>query len=409
MDTAIDRQPDSHLLKLLTSPLGREALIRIHALDPSPAESLQVSTKLRNLFPPEIVAAGLTLHGLRRHARGKFRRADEMFFTRAGLEQSTSERIAGWRAQRYAGLNAVADLCCGIGGDLVALAQLPSLTRLIAADLDPDHLAMAVANAHLHAPDLAIDARWEDVRTVDLTGIDGIFIDPARRDERGRSIGGASEPPLEWVEELALSVAAVGVKAAPGIPHEVVPTGWELETIAIGHDLKEAALWSPELATAWRRATIVTERGIETMSSERPTDRQVRAEVLEPAAGMWLHDPNPAVTRAGLVQQLAATIGGFQIDERIAFLLTAENVETPFTRSLPIIASAPWKEKQLRQTLRELGAGPIDIRRRGVAGDVDAIGKRLRQKGGRPVLIAMTRHLDKPWAIICDDVPAARS
>ena len=99
---------------------------------------------------------------------------------------------------------------------------------------------------------------------------------------------------------------------------------------------------------------------------------------------MWLHDPNPAVTRAGLVQHLATKIGAAQIDEQIAFLVTDEPVSSPFARSLPIIASEPWNEKHLRQTLRDLDAGPVDIRRRGLAGDVDAIGKRLRQKSGRP-------------------------
>lgn len=409
METTIDRQLDSHLFNLLVSPLGQDALAQIVALDPTPAESLSVSKKLRKGFPPEIVAAALTLHDLRRHACSKFDRTAEMYFTREGLEQSTSERIAVWRAKRYAGMKVVADLCCGIGGDLIALAQLPGLERLIAADLDPDHLAMAIANAHIHAPELAIDGRWEDVRTVDLTGIDGLFIDPARRNERGRTLDGGSEPPLDWVFGLDARVPAIGVKTAPGIPHDVMPDGWELETVAIGHDLKEAALWSPVLATAWRRATIVTEHGVETMSSDRSESLQPRPEPIEPAIGMWLHDPNPAVTRAGLVQQLANDIGGSQIDEQIAFLLTSDRAPSPFTRSLPIIASAPWNEKHLRQLLRDLDAGAMDIRRRGLAGDVDAIGKRLRQKGSRPVMLAMTRHLDKPWAIICDDVPAERS
>ncbi|MGI8483050.1 MAG: class I SAM-dependent methyltransferase, partial [Thermomicrobiales bacterium] len=367
-----------------------------------------VATRLRRRYPPELVAAAMTLHDLRRHARTKFARANQMFFTRAGLEQSTSERIAEWRAQRYAYFSVLADLCCGIGGDLVALAQLPEIARLIAVDLDPDHLAMAIANASVHAPDLTIQGRLEDVRAIELAGIEGVFIDPARRNQGGRFVGGASEPPLEWALDLAQRVPAVGIKTAPGISHELVPEGWELETIALGHDLKEAALWSPAIATAIRRATIVTEQGIESMSANLEDD-PLPAAIVTPVAGMWLHDPNPAVTRAGLVQHLAQMVGAAQIDEQIAFLVTADHVISPFARSLPIIASEPWNEKHLRQTLRELDAGPIDIRRRGLAGDVDAIGKRVRQKSGRPVMLAMTRHHDKPWAIICDDIPAARS
>lgn len=399
----------SPLMSTLTSSLAQDILRGIERLNPSPATALSVAATLRKRYPPDLVAAALTLHDLRRHARTKFARADDMFFTRAGLEQSTSERIAAWRAQRYASLSVVADLCCGIGGDLVALAQLPDITRLIAVDLDPDHLAMAIANARLHAPELAIEGRREDVRAVDLTGIEGVFIDPARRNHGGRFVGGASEPRLEWALELAQRVPAVGIKTAPGIPHDLVPDGWELETIALGHDLKEAALWSPAIGSAERRATIVTGHGIDSISQGRGEDAPPPASIVAPVAGMWLHDPNPAVTRAGLVQQLAAMIGAAQIDEQIAFLVTGDPVASPFTRALPIIASEPWNEKHLRQTLRDLDAGPIDIRRRGLAGDVDAIGRRLRHKGSRAVMLAMTRHQDKPWTIVCDDIPAARS
>jgi hypothetical protein len=59
-------------------------------------------------------------------------------------------------------------------------------------------------------------------------------------------------------------VPAVCVKAAPGLPAELIPPGWEAEFIAEGRDLKEAVLWSPALVTApaqsWpRRATILPE------------------------------------------------------------------------------------------------------------------------------------------------------
>jgi hypothetical protein len=56
---------------------------------------------------------------------------------------------------------------------------------------------------------------------------------------------------------LADRVGAVGIKAAPGLAHNEVPPGWELEFIAVGRDLKEAVAWSATLATVTRRATIL--------------------------------------------------------------------------------------------------------------------------------------------------------
>ena len=395
-------------MAMLASGEGERVLAEIEALAPTPATAIAVATRLRKHHPGDLVAAALTLYDLRRHASAKFSRAGKMYFTRAGLEQATSEHISTWRAQRYAPYVTIADLCCGIGGDLLALAQLPSAGHLLAVDLDPEHLAMAAANARLYAPGAEITLQQSDVRRVDLSGIESVFIDPARRNAGGRFGGSASEPPLDWCLDLADRVAAVGIKMAPGLPHELVPEGWEFEAIAIGPDLKEAALWSPALATTRRRATVITGDGVETIVPDAPGEAAAQIPIVEPAAGMWLHDPNPAVTRAGLVADLARQIGGAQIDEQIAFLVTEDQQPSPFARSLPIIASGPWNEKQVKQTLRALGAGPLDIRRRGLAGDVDAIGKRLRQKGTRPVLLVMTRYRGAPWALVCDDAPEQR-
>ncbi|HWV24391.1 MAG TPA: hypothetical protein VNZ58_09375, partial [Thermomicrobiales bacterium] len=121
-----------------------------------------------------------------------------------------------------------------------------------------------------------------------------------------------------------------------------------------------------------------------------------------PRAGNWLLDPNPAITRAGLVEDLACILGTRMIDDEIAFLVSERHIETPFARVLPIVDALPWHEKRLKQRLRELDAGAIDIRRRGLAGDVNAITKRLRGKGSRRLVVAMTRVAGEPWAIICD-------
>jgi hypothetical protein len=58
----------------------------------------------------------------------------------------------------------------------------------------------------------------------------------------------------------------------------------------------------------------------------------------------------------------------------------------------------------VKARLRALGAGAVDVRRRGLAGDVDAIAKRLRGDGARRLTVLMTRHRDAPWAVIAEDV-----
>jgi len=120
--------------------------------------------------------------------------------------------------------------------------------------------------------------------------------------------------------------------------------------------------------------------------------------------GEFLLDPNPAVTRASLVQELARSLGAWQIDEQIAFLSADVPLRSPFGRALRVLDSAPWHQKQLPARLRQLDIGAVDIRRRGLAGDVDLLHRRLRLSGSRRATLVMTRVQDRPWALICLDL-----
>jgi hypothetical protein len=68
-----------------------------------------------------------------------------------------------------------------------------------------------------------------------------------------------------------------------------------------------------------------------------------------------------------------------------------------------VVASQPWNLKQLRRVLRELNVGVVDIRKRGSAVDVEDLKRRLRLDGERAATVILTRVLDRPWALVCDD------
>ena len=376
----------------LLDPRGKEILRRLDRSAVTPDTVLRISTALRSEFPPDLVADALSQHELRQQARTKFAAADRMFFTRSGLEQASAETIAGYRATRYAGLGRIADLCCGIGGDLVTLAREH---EVLAVDRDPLHLRVAQANAAVSGVGDHVLPVLADVRDAALPGVEAVFIDPARRQGGQRLRTGASEPPLEWCWALADRIPQVGVKAAPGLPHEAVPDGWETEFVALGRELKEATVWSPPLATTARRATVFP--GGHTLTSAPGAPLSVRA------PGDHLCDPSPAVTRAGLVQELGRQLGAWQIDRQIAFLSADVPLRTPFGRALRVVESGPWNQKRLPATLRALDIGSVDIRRRGLAGDVDQLRRQLKLTGSRRAIVVMTRVENRPWGLICLD------
>ena len=313
-----------------------------------------------------------------------------MLFTRAGLEQSSGERAARHRARRFEGVNGVVlDLCCGVGGDLVALA---GCVDAVGVDRDEVHAVMARHNAAAY--DVTARVVAADVHDVRPAAAGAVFVDPARRagDRRG-----GSSPSLHWC--FSLPVAQVCVKAAPGLDVDVVPEGWEVEFVADGRDLKEAVLWSPAWASATRRATVLP--GEHTLVADPATQP---APIRPP--GRYLLDPSPAVTRAGAVAELAASLGAWQIDPRIAFLSADEPLSCAFGRSFVVEASLAFGVKPLAAQLRRLDIGTIDVRRRGLAGDVDDLRRRLRARGSRRATVVLTRVVNKPWALVCTDLDA---
>ncbi|WP_370588571.1 methyltransferase domain-containing protein [Pseudonocardia sp. C8] len=394
----MDRE-DTRRLERLAGPEGTALLERLAGADRSGAAALRLGTALRREHDAELVADAMALAELRDRAVAKFTRAREMWFTRDGLEQASSEVIARHRAARYAGRTRLTDLCCGIGGDLLALAPGHDVT---AVDLDPVHLWMAARNAAVHGG--RVRTVRADVRDADLSGVDGVFVDPARRTAGGRMRTGDSEPPLGWCLELAGRAGAVGIKAAPGIGHDTVPGDWEIEFLALGRDLKEAVAWSPALATARTRATVLDAGGTAQELAGTPDPDGGDTGIPLTAPGRWLLDPNPAVTRAGLVSELARRTGTTRIDPHIAFLTGDEEPPpTPFARVLRVLDSRPWDQKRLPRLLRELDVGAVDVRRRGLAGDVDALARKLRGRGSRRATVVMTRVDDRPWGLVCTD------
>jgi hypothetical protein len=63
----------------------------------------------------------------------------------------------------------------------------------------------------------------------------------------------------------------------------------------------------------------------------------------------------------------------------------------------------PWSLARLRESLRSLDVGTVDIRKRGSAVDVEEIQRRLKLTGSRSATVVLTRVANAPWAMVCTD------
>jgi SAM-dependent methyltransferase len=315
-----------------------------------------------------------------------------MYFTPDGLEQATRRRFAEHRAARLAlaGPRSVLDLGCGIGGDLLALAR----RGLTAAGVDRDPLRVAVAEANLAALDVPGAVTVAEAAEVDVSGFGVVFADPARRTAAGRVLDADGwSPPWPFVLELLRRPACV--KVAPGIPHDLVPDGAEAEWVSDEGEVKEAALWSPQLATVGRRATVIRPSGLATLTEEDdPGDAAVRD------VGRFLYEPDGAVIRAGLVTAVAAGVRGGLVDEHIAYVTGDDGFSTPFARSFEVLEQLPYREKALRAALRSRDIGRLTIKKRGVSVVPEELRKRLALRGSQEATLVLTRVAGKGTALL---------
>ncbi len=373
---------------LLTEP-GQQVLARAtEAYLAAGADPVRAAAAIRRLEPdPGRSSATLTQVQLRTKAVAKFGGdAVRMYFTPDALEQATRPRVAAHRAARLvaADVGTVVDLGCGIGGDLVAFAR----AGLTAAGIDLDPVRVAVARANLSALGLGGAVQVADATTIDVTGFGAAFADPARRGARGRVFDAEGwTPPWPFVTDL-LSGRAV-VKVAPGIPHDLVPAGVEAEWVSERGEVKEAALWSPPLATTSRRATVIGSGGLASMTAEDDPfaglPRPVRA------VGEFLYEPDGAVIRAGLVTAVAAGVAGGLLDEKIAYVTSDSSFRSPFATSYQVLEELPYREKPLKAALRERGIGSLTIKKRGVDIVPEQLRRRLALKGDETATIVLTR------------------
>lgn len=361
-------------------------------------DPVRVSTAVRRVEPdPERAAAATTQAQLRERAVTKLGdEAHRMFFTPDALEQATRTRVAAHRAARLAAAvpgGSVVDLGCGIGGDLVAFAR----AGLVAAGVELDAVRAEMARANLAALGLGGAVLTGDATAVDVHGFDAAFADPARRGGRGRVFDVEGwVPPWPWVLDLLRGRALV--KVAPGIGHDLVPPDVEAEWVSEAGEVKEAVLWSPGLATTARRATVIGEGGLATLTDEDDPGADVRP------VGDYLYEPDGAVIRAGLVTAVAAGVGGGLVDEHIAYVTADAPFRSPFARGYRVLEELPYREKQLRAALQERGVGRLTIKKRGVQVVPEELRKRLALRGEAEATLVLTRVAGQGTALLVEPV-----
>ena len=394
--------------------MREEALVAATAeTDPS---SLGAGGRPRGSFGADGAARAPGQAVLRRRAAAKFERADEMLFTRDGLEQATRRSVARWRAQRFvdAGVTEVWDLGCGIGADAMAFAEAG--LRVVAVDADPETAAVAAHNLAL--VDGAGEARVGLAEEQSPPPGAAVFLDPARRTARGRTWNVADfTPSWDFVLAQLASDRFVCVKLGPGVPKEIIPEGVQAAWVSESHDVVEASLWNrlphgpAAVVLGEGRETIVHRPAREPDAGRPPdpgptdggasSDGAARGLDVRPL-GRYLIEPDGAVIRAGLFEEIAPAHDLWLLDSHIAYLSSDEPLASPLATCFAVREVLDYDKKTLRRWVAERGIGTLEIKKRGIDVDPAALRRELKPKGKASATLVLARTVAGTKAIVVE-------
>lgn len=392
----------------LVSSAGQAWLARI-ALDNLPVDRL--TARLRREHSTARVHLLVEQLDLRRRAAVKFSRASSMFFTRKALEQATDEVVGRWKAERFAAGEIVFDLCSGIGGDALPLANRGPVA---AYELDPATALLARANA---------DA-WElDSFTVHEARVDAPLaaacraargaapfawhLDPDRRASAPRATDWEYLEPGPDVAAAWRDVAGGAVKLAPAtsVPERLVDEV-ERSWVETRGECRQQVVWSGSLALhPGRRSAVVLDRGPAPRIVLGPARDEDEPEPPQFAAPLeYVAEPRPAVYAADLADSLARELGATRLGPAAGYLTLAERRIDPAWQLFRTLEVLPFDRRRLKQAVRQRGWSRLELKTRGVKLDLARLAREWASLGDGGGVILIARLEDRVAAILAERV-----
>lgn len=342
---------------------------------------------------------------LRTRGRVKFSLAQEMFFTRVGYEQSSSEAIARYKAQRFPKDCEIVDLCCGIGGDAIGLGQGRFVTLV---DRCPASLEFALANTRVYGVQHA-NGIVADIRSLELSPFDYWHADPDRRaGKQRRSSPEACEPPLSELIALPGGSRNGAVKLSPAAdPVELLAADAELEWVGHHRECSQLVAWFGDLArhpgkrTATNVSSALPAEAVFTFVGDGTTGIP-----LWSGTPRFVHEPSPTVLAAGLESSLARQHGLGRLVAGVAYLASDQAIDSAFLSSFETVEQVPYRKKTVEAAIRRHGLRVTEVKKRGVRLDPMEVSRQLpSENDGEPAVLILFPSMKSVQAILARRSP----
>jgi hypothetical protein len=115
----------------------------------------------------------------------------------------------------------------------------------------------------------------------------------------------------------------------------------------------------------------------------------------------FVYDPDPAIVRAGLLDQLTEQLELQRLDDAEEYLTSERLSDSPAVRAFEVLAELPHNDRAIRNDIRERGLGELEIKCRHVPVDIEALRRKLPLTGKDKAVLIIARLQGKTRALIC--------
>lgn len=394
-----------------------EAFIREHAEDNVQTLALRAAR-----FPKVNMATAIVQIAARQTARAKlptwWKTTGVRYPSHLAMEQCSSEATARYKAAlipEELKNGSLTDLSGGFGVDFTCMAQ--GFSEATYVERQEELCALAEYNLPLlglpHAQVVNTDAA-KYLEGMSRQSV--IFIDPARRDLKGRKtvLIGDCDPDVGRLHDLLMEKAEmVIVKLSPmldiSLALEQLPFVSEVHVVAVGGECKELLLVMKAGACSADARIICTNLPTGAASAWHTSFNFTRKEEEEAACPIaaqvknYLYEPNSVLMKAGAFRMVAARYGVEKLHPN-SHLYTSDQWVKEFPgRQFRVLAQGGFGKREVRELLDSVKKANLTVRN--FPNSVADLRKKLKlAEGGEDYLFATTlSEGEKAW-ILCRKV-----
>lgn len=311
-----------------------------------------------------------------------------MLFDREGLEMASHEKLAELHVHRFPKGVLIADLTCGIGAHLIAIAKNG---KAIGFEIDPTRAEMARHNLAVHGLEAEIRIADSMQQTWDF---EYALADPSRREAgRRKSDPGQFSPEPSELTSRMWDLTLASIKLSPMLTDDYLKSlGGERWFLSFERECREVQI----LVGKEHRFSDGSQSGGAWAAMPGPVPPLSESTDLPDAVDeptVYFFEADPAAIRAHCLGDLCCHLSGAPVGDSNGYL-TAPTFDpsspaAPWVRAYEVLSLGHADEKRIRADLRRLDARIEAVKVRGIKEDPIAWKKRLKSEGSRTLVLAL--------------------